>query len=402
MIKISTLIIILSIWFPFTIKAREFYLMSIISPILILYIGSKYMDKFKNRYKDNILLLLLSTTITIYSIYIIIITLNENKNLFLFSFNKLVTLILFIFLIIYFSSLSLDSIYSIKKNIIYSIITISMIAILLYFFGIDGLDFNIKPNLTTSNETLQWYRERRIHWLYEHKIHFASVCLIGLFLLFESTEVKNINKIIFSISIILAIYLSNSKLSLLGILMIFIYYMIKKLIINFFKINNKSKMFYWYIYFILCLVFIIILYSLSNDMLISIGNTRDLSTFGSRTIIWESVIKEIKNNPVGLIKSYGVMFYNGVFEYTTAHNTILNEYLETGIIGGSLYLTIYILVLYMLKGYSNKCIFIIIMFLGQFDYLISGMFAYIFWLVMSVLIAEDNLRKDLNNPELYN
>ncbi|WP_455537665.1 O-antigen ligase family protein [Terrisporobacter sp.] len=278
-----------------------------------------------------------------------------------------------------------------------SIIIISTISIIMYIVGIDGIVLGLHPKIINSQTNMQWYGERRIQWLYEHKIQFSATCLIGIFLIVNNKELKLLKKGVFLLIVSYAIYLSNSKIALVGILLVFVFKLLVNNIDNFKKIDSSVKLLFWYTTLCISVLCILVLLMYSGDLFEYIGKTRDIRTLGNRMVIWENVIYQIKRNSFGIIKSYGTTFNNGLFLYSTAHNTILNEFLETGIVGGSLYLIIVIISCSMIKEGKNMFIFMLLFGLGLSDYLISGLFSYIFWFYTSILISESNIRNNTKN-----
>ena len=94
-----------------------------------------------------------------------------------------------------------------------------------------------------------------------------------------------------------------------------------------------------------------------------------------------------------MLKTYGKTLNNGLSIYSTGHNQILNELLETGVIGGILIFVIMVISLFLISGLYYKIIYLIIVFLAQFDFLITGLFGYIFWIFTAILVI--NSSKDI-------
>ena len=384
MLTISSLLILLVIILPITIIWREFYLISIISIPFFIFVILKYKVNIGAKFKFKSFLIVSS----IYSIYIITLTFYINSDLILFSLNKCTTLMFFVSVLIYLCNFD-NNIEKIKLKLVYSIVFIVISSIILYLFNIDGINIGRGINITRAYSNLNLYGERRVSWMFEHKLHFAAVCLIGIYFTNESNKLTIKKKLIFNIIMLMAIFLSNSMMSLLGVFAIYVYGVIKKIYAephNYTK--NKALLIK---YFKLCVLGILIVFGalVAIKILAYIGKTRNLDTLGSRTEIWELAINDIKNNPVGIIKSYGRLLNNGYSIYSTAHNIFLNELLETGLIGGGLYAILIVIAYSMISKPKNKYIFLIIIFLAQFDYLISGIFAYIFWLVVAILIVNN-------------
>lgn len=386
MLKISNLIILLVIVAPMIIIGREFYFISLISIAIFLYVTFKY----KVQISAKIRFKLFSIVSIVYFVYMMILTAYINKEYMLFSFNKGMTLMFFIATLIYFSNYKVD-ILKIKTNIIYAIIFISIASIILYIFNIDGIELGKGIKMTTGYDNIELFGERRINWLFEHKLQFASTCLIGVFFTVEHSEFGLRKKILFNIFLILSIYLSNSMMSLLGVFSIYAFKILQIILKNS-KEKNKGKLIFIRYLKVCFLVFgAIIALFVMIKILLYIGERREISTLGSRTIIWQLAINDIKTNPEGIIKSYGILLNGGDSIYTTAHNIILNEFLETGIIGGILYISLIIIAFIMIRKIENKYIFFIIMLLAQFDYVISGLFSYVFWLMVAILIVDNKM-----------
>lgn len=391
-IKLYNILILFSIIIPFTIKSLDLYLISLLSIIFIIYIKFNYTLKLKRK---NIFYTI-RIFISLYTIYITILTIYIKPNLLIYTINKCIPLFLFLSLSIYFSN-NVDEIKNIKNVIMISILGICIISIVFYFIGIDGIKMGIHPQIITSDKNLEWYLERRMTWLYEHKLKFSTMCVIGTYFAVFNESLSKFKKYIFVLIFVISIFLSNSKTALPAVIII----IISNFILNLFKrikyIKDMKSLFYYYI--TVCTTLII---SISSILLIPrlisfIGETRDLNTLGLRTVIWKYAISDISRNPMGIIKSYGIYLNSGYSDFTTAHNLILNEYLETGIIGGSLFIIIFILAFIMIKGIKNKLIFLVIFVLAQIDYLISGTFSYNFWILTALLIADKGSSYTKNN-----
>lgn len=385
-IRLYNILILFSIIIPFTIKSLDLYLISLLSIVFIIYIKFNYTLKLKEKNTFYII----SIFILVYSIYIIILTIYIKPNLLIYTVNKCIPLFLFLSLIIYFSNKEYE-IKRIKDVIMFSILGICIISIGFYFMGIDGIKMGIHPQIITKSENLEWYSERRMTWLYEHKLKFSTMCMIGTYFAVFNESLSRFKKYILILIFIISIFLSNSKTSLPTVIII----IISNFILNLFKkmksIKDMRSLFYYYI--TLCITLIISIFSilLTPRLIAFIGETRDLESLGLRTIIWEYAISDIIKNPMGIIKSYGIYLNSGYSNFTTAHNLILNECLETGIIGVSLFIIIFVLAFIMIKGVKNKLIFIVIFALAQVDYLISGTFVYIFWILMALLVADKQI-----------
>ncbi len=384
MLTISSLLILLIIIAPITIIWREFYLISIISIPFFIFVILKYKVNIGFKLKFKAFLIVSS----IYSIYIMILTFYINSDLVLFSLNKCTTLMFFVSVLIYLSNFD-NNIDKIKLKLVYSIVFIVSSSKILYLFNIDGINIGKGINITRAYSNLNLYGERRVIWMFEHKVQFAAVCLIGIYFTNESNKLTVKKKLIFNIIMLMAIFFSNSMMSLLGVFAIYIFVVVKKM---YGDSNNYTKNKALLIkYFKLCVLAILMVFVVLafTKMLAYIDEARNLNTLGSRTEIWELAINDIKNNPIGIIKSYGRLLNNGYSIYSTAHNIFLNELLETGLIGGGLYVILIVIAYSMISKPKNKYIFLIIIVLAQFDYLISGMFAYIFWLMVAILIVNN-------------
>lgn len=381
------LLLLLLFVFPITLIRREFYLITLISFIFIIIVNLKY--KYNKNLNNKIKLLFF--LIIIFSIYILFLTIILDFSLIFFTINKIITLLFFITLLNFLSYKYSDKL---LKYIECFIFFIAIFSILFYFFGIDG--FSLKPFFQVINKqhNLLYFNERRLTWFYEHKIQFASTCLIGVYLQLLDPSCKWRYKI-FKIGILIfAIYLSNSKLSLVLALFMILFnsfkYVMKYLKS---KLNNPHvKVILVYVLLISICVLPIFLSSIYNQ----ISDSRDFSTLGSRTIIWKLVMDEIINNPLGIIKAYGYLMSNGVYSFSTAHNLFLNEFLETGLIGGGIFLFINIIPLFSIRYSRYRLIIFIIVIMAQFDYLISGMFAYIYYTLLAIFIIDSFHQKKLN------
>lgn len=373
-------ILILLFLFPIIIKFRDFYMVSIVSIIFIISIFVKYISKIP-KIKN---LIAVSLLIIVYSINIIILTTCIDNTYFLYSINKIINMLMFIAIIIYL--INTEKTKKISNFIMYSIILTALMFIGLYFMGIEGINLTLTPKIIDTKYNMLYFGEQRMSGFFEHKIQFSATCLIGIFLI-EDSEINVVKKIIYESILMMSIFMSNSKMALpLGFIIIFLG-ICKKWQEKLKSIKNYQELFIVYAKMIaigLCLIALIMISSKIYDDLLK---TRDVSTLGQRTIIWELAINDISQNPIGILKTYGKNLNNGMSIYSTAHNQILNEFLETGIIGGILILMIMILSLIMIKGIYYKLIFLIFTLLAQFDFLITGLFGYVFWIFVALLIV---------------
>ncbi|AMC08084.1 O-antigen ligase family protein [Turicibacter sp. H121] len=379
------ILLVLILVFPITIIRRQFYFITLVAAIFIIAVNLKY--KFNNNLNSQIKLLL-NFLIIIFSVYALFLTIIIDTSLIFFTINKVITLLFFITLL---KLLSHKFSNKLLKYIEHFIFFVALFSIIFYFFNIDG--FRLKPifDITMKQENLLRYNERRLSWFYEHKIQFATTCLIGLQLLLLNTCCRYKYKILKVGIFILAIYLSNSKLSLV-LALFMVLFNSSKYIIKYLKnkrLNASIKV------VLVCLLLISI--GLLPIFLVSIYShinaSRNLSTLGSRTIIWRLVVDEVRNNPLGIIKAYGYYMSDGIRSFTTAHNFFLNEFLETGVIGGVICLFINIIPLFLIRYSRYKLIIFEIIFIAQFDYLISGMFAYVYYTLLAILIIDSHYHR---------
>ena len=291
---------------------------------------------------------------------------------------------LFVAIIIYL--INIKETKKITNFIMYGIIITSLISIILYFIGIEGINLTLKPKIIDTNYNMIYFGERRISGFFEHKIQFSATCLIGIFLIVNS-KINILKKTIYEIILLISIFMSNSKMALPLSLIIIFLDICEKWLKEIKSIKNSRDIFIAYAKMITIGICLIVLTIASDRIYNDLSNTRDISTLGQRTIIWELAIKDINKNPIGIIKAYGKNLNNGMSIYSTAHNQILNEFLETGIIGGIVILMVMILSLSMIKGIYYKLIFLIVAFLAQFDFLITGLFGYVFWIFVALLIV---------------
>lgn len=366
--------------FPIIFKFREFYLVSFLSIPFIIYNFMKYKPNIINRKLFNMLI----ATIVLYSIYVLVITIYIDKQYMLYSLNKCITLFLFLAFLVYLSNRR--DVLGFTNILMYLIVITSFISIIMYMSGVDGINLTLKPKIITQALDLQYYGERRITWMYEHKIQFSATCLIGAFYIAIS-NISVFKKIIFQLILIISIILSNSKMALPLVVLIIIISIVKKMLCSIKNTRDIRSVFKQWLKTTIVVIILFLSVNLFNNIISDITKTRDISTLGQRSIIWNLAVNDIKNNKVGLIKTYGKTLNNGWSMYSTGHNQILNEFLETGIIGGMLLIFIMIIPLFLIRGIYCKIIYLIVVFLAQFDFLITGLFGYVFWIFVASLIV---------------
>lgn len=380
------IILILLFICPVILKFRDFYLVSLASILFTFRINFKYKAQIL---KKN-LFIILEGFIILYSLFILLLTIYLDRSYFLYSLNKVITLMLFIAVINYLSNK--DNTDKVSEFIMYSIVITSLISIILYFFGIEGINLTLRPKIIDTSLNLLYYGERRMIGFFEHKIQFSATCLIGAFLVINS-NIKTYKKIIYEIILLIAIFLSNSKMALPAVFIIIFLKVLDRWIKDLKKIKSSKDLFISYSKMIIVIICFISLIYISMNIYNNMSQTRDIKSLGQRTIIWKLAINDVKENPIGVLKTYGKTLNNGLSIYSTGHNQILNELLETGVIGGILIFVIMVISLFLISGLYYKIIYLIIVFLAQFDFLITGLFGYIFWIFTAILVI--NSSKDI-------
>lgn len=355
--------------------------------ISLVYIFSYILAGLINRKKHKIHISL-NIIVLLYVLYSIFLTILIDKSNMLYTITIIIAPVVFILLINDFRDNKLYK--ETRIFIIYIFIIVSILSIILYLSGNSQI-FISKTGFTfiSSQQYLDTFGEKRLSWMMSHKSRFALFCTLGVGLVLSEDRFSFIKKILFSLILLINIFLSDSMTSVAVTSLIVLYY--------FYGTIRKRINKYLIIPFTLIALSVILLFS--YRYLYTLNDKRNVSTLGSRTIIWELAVDKIKSNPLGIVKisqnDYLSEDTNSVI-YSNGHNVFLNEAIARGIIGGILYLLIFI---DLLKHfYNTKQRFKFILLLGIIieacmDATINTEMLYCFWYCMSILYFDNTLKQ---------
>ncbi|MGY1464912.1 O-antigen ligase family protein [Bacillus toyonensis] len=222
------------------------------------------------------------------------------------------------------------------------------LALIMFIMGYSKLEISLSSlNFIPSLDYYYMFGENRLSWLMTHKVRFAFFCLIAIMFIFYNKNSNRTLRLVFIIIGLVDMYLSNSMTTLAVTMILFIF------LIDFKNVNRYIK----FIVLIIGTLFLILLVKEFLDVLLE---KRDLLTFGGRRYIWEAAIEFIANHPFGVItisKEYVLTtHYYGSEVFSNAHNLFLNEFMKHGIIGGVLFICIFLTIVLRILKCNKKMI----------------------------------------------
>ncbi|MEA5271764.1 O-antigen ligase family protein [Clostridium perfringens] len=236
--------------------------------------------------------------------------------------------------------------------------------------------------MVNQSEMIIRFNEKRINGFTSHKSSYALICYISILFTKVSNDSK-LKKYIIYFIIELSILLSNSMMGIAVSLITLLLFILMD-----FKNINK------YIKIIIYSSIIPLIVLFGDKIYYYISKARDISTAGGRFYIWNSYIKLMLQNKLGiakltadkLIKSNEWDFY-----YYNAHNVFIQEFLERGIIGGILFVAIFIF--FALNFIKIKRIDLFIGVIGiilicNMDYAIAKESIFFFWYLIILLYSK--------------
>lgn len=389
--------IILIFIFPIRVNSNV-YLSSIVSIIISSIIFLQIVanrEKYRlNRKKIIHIMILLCIAYILYQIFQIVMI----KGDILFHVEKIGPVLLLVMSYTYLRKnrdLANILVNFVKKIIIISIFT----WMLFYIFKISRIDIiNKSIDIIRFSDPLSLYGEIRFEWLTRHKSEFAVLCIFFSIFIVNIYKSRLI-KIMLLISCFIGVLLSKSNTAL-------IIYSLFILVIISIKINTIIKDTNLRIVFTsLYMIFGSIILFLNINKIVSILEkvleNRNLETLGSRTFIWGSAITTLKNNYLGYGSKVGENFIpNGFYSFTTysnAHNSYLQDLLESGIVGGTIFILISIIIMIiLLRGnIESGILYLAIVIINQMDIGLLRMNIHLmYFIVMVVLLKNEKIILD--------
>lgn len=237
-------------------------------------------------------------------------------------------------LYVYLNNKMVISRLTLKK--IYWILNFSLaIAIILFFtirLGAITITFDKGIDLSSTNAQLNTFGEKRLSWVYGHKVIAGSI--FNILVIFNLAEMeyrklyfrKKTVKV-FLVFAIVGTILTNSMTSIMIMLLI--------LGIHIIHIIGYSKKISIYIKLFIPIIILVFSFIVIFPFILQLSKVRDLTTGGSRFIIWRYVIENIKFNPLGFgyipsYLDYGTSVLG--FNVMSTHNTFLMYGIKEGLL----------------------------------------------------------------------
>lgn len=382
--KVLNLYYIFTLFIIITIRYETVYLSTILATILILIMKIyNFKNKLKNKNKN---IKITKTIINIYVVYSFIHCLLINNTEIIYVINKIIPFLFFNQMLDYIIAIDIEErTQYITKLLIYGVI----LSIVLFICDISYIELGGNTRIISITDMLARHNEYRLSGFLSHKSRFGIYIVISAMCIL-TYKINNKKKIILILLCILAIYLSSSMTNLLGIILLLFMYYIYKYIYNTSRDNRelRLKKIAFTIFGVLSIIII-------GNVLIQVINSifnRDISTLGARTDIWKYAVDYIKFNPRGIVRLHNNFYLDSALTFTNAHNLFLNEFIESGMLGGILFISIYISAMFCIKDDFIKSTFFILLFIAQFDKIISNEVTYIFWSIFAIYMKKSETR----------
>lgn len=230
----------------------------------------------------------------------------------------------------------------VMKNIIILLWISVIFSILFRIIGGDAIRF-YNDKLYVRYQGI--FSDKRLTYVFNHKSEYGLVLLS--FFMYTLYYFKSKYKKILLFCIMLGLILTSSVSNITCAIIILLTYLYTK---YWSKCNKYTKV-------VISILFTLIIL-LASIMIISvISGIRDLSTLGSRGIIWEYAFNYLSENNTGIGKDFQmIQFDTGLsFYVNNFHNVFLNEMLQFSNMVGILYsILIFLIVFYSIFNYKNK------------------------------------------------
>ena len=371
-----------SIFVIVTLKYDVLYLSSLIGiALIILILIYKVLINKKIYIKRQIFFKIVCY---IYCIYIIIITILIDRHNLVYSINKVIPIILLTNLIDYIYLEAID-LRKIKKYVVKLFIMGIIFTICLYLINISYIQIGMYLKYVTKSEMISLYAENRLSGFLSHKSRFGIYCIIAATVLLRENTLNKYAKSIIILLIIVASFLSDSLITFVALIAIIVIYFILK---NSQEILKTLRMKH---VFILCIIIIfgIVVVNIFINNINELYLDRDFSSLGRRTDIWRYSVEYIRNNLYGTVRISQDLALGGYMFMNNPHNMFLNEFIESGIIGGIFYIIIIFQYMKFIKEPYIKLSFLAVIACSQFDKMIANEVTYIFFGIYALYCSKD-------------
>lgn len=235
----------------------------------------------------------------------------------------------------------------IMKNIIILFSVSVVLSLLFRGIGGDAIKFyNNNFYIRYQNS----FSDKRLTYIFNHKSEYGLILL--LFFMYSLYYFKSKYKKVIIFCIFLGLLLTNSIVNIACSIIILFTYLYTK------YWNKCNK----YIKVSISILFGLVILIVITIIMIFISNVRDLSSLGSRSIIWAYAFEYLSENSNGIGRYFQqIQFDTGLnFYINNFHNVFFNEMLQFSNIVGILYtILISLVVFYSIFNYRNKNVRII-------------------------------------------
>ncbi|MFC7371389.1 O-antigen ligase family protein [Fictibacillus iocasae] len=340
--------------------------------------------------------LLLISLILIYTFYLTINAMIIDPSKLIYALQKSLPFYVFILLIITFKK-NIKAILLVQKIIGYSLIFCMLSALLLFFLGFSNIYLSSKTiiSLISNQYYLDVFGETRLQFMSTHKSRFGVLCIFSLIIILKHQNLNKIFKLLIIVVIMVNLYFSSSYTSLLLAACVLFF-----CIFNYLKstksINKYTKLIMFKFFLIMLFSLILLFFNFGNS------KGKDFSNMGDRLYIWQASIYQICNNPWGIVTVDNNFYFKNPdrnLDLKSAHNIILNEGIESGLLGMFMLSIIFLLIFKKLR--KDRLLFLgtLVVFLaGMFDIILYENMNYIFW----YLIAYFYILSEKSNVGYYN
>ncbi|MCD2502311.1 hypothetical protein LQE93_11020 [Clostridium sp. NSJ-145] len=191
------------------------------------------------------------------------------------------------------------------------------------------------------------FSDKRLTYIFNHKSEYGLILLV--FFMYVLYYFKSRYRKVILIGIILTLVLTNSMISIGCATIILVTYIYAQ----YWQRCNK------YIKIALTIFSGLAICSIGIIVILLISNVRDLSTLGSRSVIWKYAFNYLIENSKGIGTNFqNITFDVGLdFYVNNFHNVFLNEMLQFSNIVGILYSILIIsIVIFSIFNYNNKIV----------------------------------------------